>query len=82
MDLTSLEFLVGNNLGIQKTIGSQNRCFVIERRYFPGMKNEQVFFYILSKLSDFSFPNLQNGNNNSCPASHGFDVEIKVKTEH
>lgn len=43
MDLTSLEFLVGNNLEFKKIIGSQHRCFVIERRYFPGMKNEQVF---------------------------------------
>lgn len=46
MDLTSSEFLVGNNLEFKKTIGSQNRYFVIERRYFfPGMKNEQVFLY-------------------------------------
>lgn len=45
------------------------------------MKNEQVFLCPV-KTFWLQFPNLQNGDNNSCPASHGFDVEIKGKTEH
>ena len=45
------------------------------------MKNEEAFLCPV-KTFWLQFPSLQNGDNNSCPAYHEFDVEIKGKTEH